>query len=100
MGSPMSLKRRTYSTEFKVKVALEALREEATLAELAHRHGVHRTLIGYWKRQAVEGLAGVFAGKAEMEAASAARNDMVERLHAKIGELLMERDDLHKAYGR
>ena len=96
----MSLKRRTYSTEFKVKVALEALREDTTLAELAGRHGVHRTLIAYWKRQAVEGLAGVFAGRAEMEAASAARNDVVERLHAKIGELVMQQEDLRKVVGR
>ena len=50
---------------FKAKVALEAIRSEATIAELVSKHGVHQTLINAWKRQAIEGMAGVFSGKAD-----------------------------------
>lgn len=65
----MAGKRKRYSAAFKAKVALEAIRGEATVAELASRHGVHQTLINTWKRQAIEGMAGVFSNKAEVVAA-------------------------------
>ncbi len=61
----MTGKRKRYSAEFKAKVALEALRGELTAVQLATKHGVHQTMISEWKRQAVEGLASVFSGKAE-----------------------------------
>ena len=63
--------RKRYSAEFKAKVALEAIKGEATLAELAAKHGVHQTMIAGWKRQAIEGMALSFSGKPE--AASAAK---------------------------
>ncbi len=94
----MTGKRRRYSAEFKAKVALEALRGELTIAQLVAKHRVHQTLINAWKRQAVEGMAAVFSDKAE--AAEAARGAEVERLHAKIGELVVERDFLRRASGR
>ena len=90
--------RKRYSAEFKAKVALEALRGERTVAELGSKHGVHPTMITAWKKQAVEGMAGVFSGKAE--AADAAREGEVDKLHAKIGQLVVERDFLSKASGR
>ena len=61
----MTGQRKRYSAEFKAKVAMEALRGELTVSELATRHGVHQTMIGDWKRQAMEGLVSVFSGKAE-----------------------------------
>ncbi len=94
----MTGKRRRYSAEFKAKVAREALRGELTIAQLAAKHRVDQTLINAWKRQAVEGMAAVFSDKAE--AAEAARGAEVERLHAKIGELVVERDFLRRASGR
>lgn len=94
----MAGKRKRYSAEFKARVALEAIRGEATIAELVSRHGVHQTLINAWKRQAIEGMAGVFSGKAE--AAAAERECELEKLHAKIGRLVVERDFLAKAPGR
>lgn len=94
----MAGKRKRYSAEFKAKVALQAIRGEATIAELVSKHGVHQTLINAWKRQAIEGMAGVFSGKAE--AAAAERVCELEKLHAKIGQLLVERDFLAKASGR
>ncbi|MGT2572050.1 transposase, partial [Acinetobacter ursingii] len=51
----MTGKRKRYSAEFKAKVALEAIRGEMTVAQLAARHGVHQTMINAWKKQAVEG---------------------------------------------
>ena len=94
----MTGKRKRYAAEFKAKVALEALRGELTTAQLATKHGVHQTMISEWKRQAVEGLASVFSGKAE--AKEGLREGELEKLHAKIGQLLVERDFLAKAFGR
>ena len=88
----MTGKRQRYSAEFKAKVALEALRGELTVAQLVSKHGVHQTLINAWKRQAVEGMAAVFSGKAK--AVEADRAAEVEKLHAKIGQLVVERDFL------
>ncbi len=94
----MTGKRKRYSAYFKAKVALEALRGEQTVAQLAAKHGVHQTLINAWKKQAVEGMATVFSGKAE--AADAAREGEIDQLHAKIGQLVVERDFLRRASGR
>ncbi len=94
----MTGKRKRYAAEFKAKVALEALRGELTTAQLATKHGVHQTMISEWKRQAVEGLASVFSGKAD--AKEGLREGELEKLHAKIGQLLVERDFLAKAFGR
>ena len=57
--------RQRYGAEFKARVALEAIKGELALAELSARHGIHQTLIAAWKRQAIEGLASTFSGKAE-----------------------------------
>lgn len=69
----MTGKRKRYSAEFKAKVALEAIRGDLTIAQLVAKHGVHQTLINAWKKQAVEGMAHVFSGRAE--AAEVARAD-------------------------
>jgi transposase len=94
----MTGKRKRYSADFKAKVALEALKGELTLSQLGAKHGVHQTMIAAWRKQAVEGLAGVFSGKAE--AAEGVREGEIEKLHAKIGQLVVERDFLSKAFGR
>ena len=94
----MTGKRMRYSAQFKSKVALEAIRGELTIAQLAAKHGVHQTMIDAWKKQAVEGMASVFSGKAE--AAEAAREGEIDQLHAKIGQLVVERDFLRRASGR
>lgn len=94
----MKKTRKRYSADFKAKVALEAIRGDLTLAELAAKHGIHHTMIATWKRQAVEGMAGTFAGA--NDAAKAASDAEVENLHAKIGQLVVEREFLAKASGR
>jgi transposase len=90
--------RKRYTADFKAKVALEAIKGEHTLTELAAKHGIHHTLIATWKRQAVEGMASTFSGK--VEASAATSEAALEKLHAKIGQLVVERDFLAKASGR
>jgi transposase-like protein len=93
----MKRSRRNHSSKFKARVALEALRGEATLAELASRHGVHATQIAAWRRQALEHLSEVFEnGNPVLEDAERHIRD----LRAKVGELTMERDFLSGALGR
>lgn len=82
--------RERYGAEFKSRVALEVIRGELTLAELASKHGVHQTMIAQWKRQAIEGMAASFSGKTVSEPPISPAD--VEKLHAKIGERLVERD--------
>ena len=94
----MKTTRKRYSAQFKAKVAMEAIRGDLTLAELAAKHGIHHTMIAAWKRQAVEGMAGTFSGASD--AARAASEAEVEKLHAKIGQLVVERDFLARASGR
>jgi len=89
-------KRRRFSAEFKAKVALEALSGELTMSELAKKHGVHPNMIAGWKRQAIEGMAGVFSKPAPSAAQD--QQSEVEKLHAKIGQLVVERDFLSKAF--
>jgi transposase len=96
----MTGKRKRYSAEFKARVALEALRGELTTAQLATRHGVHPTMVGEWKKQAMEGLTAVFSGAAAAQEMAKSSEVEVEKLHAKIGQLLVERDFLAKASGR
>ncbi len=81
-------------------MALEALRGELTTAQLAAKHGVHQTMVGEWKKQAVEGLAAVFSGKEAAQDTARSSEAEVEKLHAKIGQLVVERDFLAKASGR
>lgn len=90
--------RRRLTAEFKAKVALEAIKGHQTVAELATRHALHPTRITAWKRGAIEKLAKVFDDKeAEVQAN---RDAEVAELHAKIGQLVVERDFLAKAFDR
>jgi transposase len=91
-------KRTRYSAEFKAKVALEALKGEKTIAEIAAKFSVHPNQASDWKRQALGGMADIFKGKAERD--TAASEAQVKDLHAKIGQLTVERDFLAKAFGK
>ena len=93
-------KRKRYSADFKARVALEALRGEVTTAQLATKHGIHQTMVSEWKKQAGEGLTTVFSGRSEAQETAKSAEVEVEKLHAKIGQLLVERDFLTKASGR
>jgi transposase len=96
----MTGKRKRYSAEFKAKVALEALRGELRTAQLVAKHGIHQTMVGEWKKRAMEGLASVFSGGSEAQETTQSAAAAVEKLHAKIRQLLVERDFLAQASGR
>jgi len=80
-------KRRTLSTAFKKKVSLAALRGDRTLQDLAAHYQVHPNQISQWKRQAIEGLDGIFDNKSDRRARD--MDGEIKELHAKIGELTM-----------
>ncbi|WP_237059692.1 IS3 family transposase [Loktanella sp. M215] len=78
-------KRKQHAPEFKARVALEALKGEATVSELASRFGVHPTMINQWKRALLDGASGVFERGGRKT--PVIDEDQVRDLHAKIGEL-------------
>jgi transposase len=84
--------RRVFSAEFKAKVALAALREDKTLAELCQQFELHPTQIIEWKKQLLSNASGVFGSAAKVE-------DAVDLgpLHAKIGQQALEIDFLSGA---
>ena len=84
--------RHEFSDDFRAKVALEALRGDLTVQEIAARHKVHPNQVSTWKRQAVNGMSSLFSDKREK--ASSDRDREVHELHAKIGQLTVERDFL------
>ncbi len=88
----MSQERKTYSAEFKSRVALAAIREEGSLSELSSRFGVNSNVISKWKKQALCSLSDIFSGKHEMRQMS--NDQQIKELHAKIGELTVEKDFL------
>ena len=91
-------KRRKFAPEFKAKVALEALAGELSLAELAAKHDIHPNVIQQWRRHAKESMPDLFSGRAAAHQTS--REAEIKDLHAKIGELAVEKDFLSKAFGR
>ncbi len=92
----MSKKRNRYTPEFKAKVALEALKGEETMSELAARFQVHPTMISSWKRALIEGAADLFGkGEKSRKQAEAQADD----LYRQIGRLKVENDFLSKKLG-
>ncbi len=90
--------RRRFTGDFKAKVALDALRGDKTIQEVAIRHKVHPNQVSTWKRQAMEGLGSMFSNG--IDKARVDHENEVHDLHAKIGQLTVERDFLAKGLKR
>jgi transposase len=91
----MKQKRRKFSGAFKAKVAIEALKERETLAELSKRFEVHPNMISKWKQEFLERSAEVFDKKSDAES-----EVDPEKLYAKIGQLEIENDFLKKSLNK
>ena len=89
--------RRKHSPAFKAKVALEAVKGEETVAQLAARYEVHPGQIQAWKKAVTEGAAGVFGNGQDQKAKNAAA--LIARLYQEIGQLKVERDFLAERSG-
>jgi transposase-like protein len=90
--------RRRFTSDFKAKVALEALRGDKTIQEISAKHKVHPNQVSAWKRQAMDGLGAVISNGADR--AGRDHDAEVRDLHAKIGELKVERDFLARGLKR
>ena len=91
------MKRKRFSTDFKSKVAIEALKAHKTVNELASEFGIHTTQVNNWKRQLLAGANGVFGQSITKQSES--HEAEKERLYSQIGRLKVEVDWLKKKTG-
>jgi len=92
----MSPKRKQHSSQFKAKVALAALQNQETTAQLSSRFGVHPTMISAWKRQLLDGAAELFD---KNQASRKQIEGQVDELYRQIGQLKVENDFLARKLG-
>ncbi len=91
-------KRRRFTAEFKALVALDALRGDQTVQEIATRYKVHPNQVSTWKRQAMDGLGAIFSNGVDKVRVD--HESEIHGLHAKIGQLTVERDFLARGLKR
>jgi transposase-like protein len=91
-------KRKRYNSEFKAKVALEAMKEQRTLSELSSEYSIHSNQIADWKKQLASGAKTVFEHSKKIQQSEQKEDKEKEVLYAQIGKLQVELDWLKKKY--
>jgi transposase len=94
----MSNKRRLHSPAFKAKVALEALKGEKTIAELASQYEVHPNQIMQWKKTLSDQASNLYVNQHTVKPKD--EKALVDRLYRQIGQLKVEKDFLEDSLGR
>ncbi len=89
-------KRKSYLPEFKAKVAIEAIKGEKTISQIASEFGVHPILVTKWKKQSLENSHKVFSSEGNKEKEL---QKTIDELYRQIGQLKVERDFLSKKLG-
>lgn len=92
--------RKNYTGKFKAKIAIEVIREQDTIAELASKYEVHRSLLTRWKKEALEGLPTLFSTARKDRNKSKDTQNLIEDLYKQIGQLTVENDWLKKKVER
>ena len=92
------MSKKNHSKEFKAKIALEALRGEKTIQELAQIHGVHPNMITRWKKQLLESASDIFDNKKKSDKEKEKADKKMEALYNQIGMLQVEKEFLKKKY--
>ena len=90
--------RKSFTKEFKAKVALEAIKNESTILELASKYQIHPNQIGLWKKRLLEGATDLFVRPNKKSQEEKESEKKVEQLYKNIGELKVENDYLKKKY--
>ena len=87
--------RKNYSSNFKAKVVLDAIREDKTMSELSSHYGIHRAVIQRWKNIVLEYLPELFSKKKKK--ADKGKKELIDELYRQIGELRVENEWLKKS---
>ena len=88
--------RKRHTTEFKAKVAVEAIRQQKTINELTAEYGIHATQINAWKQLALAAIPKAFSS--QQEKGQHSQQAEIDELHRQIGQLVAERDLLKKKF--
>ena len=91
------VKRRQYDSQFKATVALEAVKNEKTIAQIASEYSVHPNQVGKWKKQLLQELPKVFSNR--QTSSEKANEKLIDELYRQIGQLKVELDWLKKKSG-
>lgn len=94
MGKQMTILRKKHNVQFKMKVAIEAIKQQKTMTEITARYGIHATQINRWKKQALDIIPDAFSLKQHNSAVD--QEALTDELYKQIGQLTVERDWLKK----
>ena len=90
--------RKRYDNRLKAQVALEAIKNQRTISEIANEYGVHPNQVGKWKKQALEEFPGIFSSKRQRQQKD--NESLQDELYRQIGQLKVELDWLKKKAGQ